>query len=54
MHLIEAKFRGQLIDPDTGEFEEFLFNGTGRIMATRPYTKRSQVVINSSWPLIST
>ena len=29
MHLIEAKFRGQLIDPDTGEFEEFLFNGTG-------------------------
>ena len=29
MHLIEAKFRGQLIDPDTGEFEEFLFHGTG-------------------------
>lgn len=29
MHLIEAKFRGQLIDPDTGELEEFLFNGTG-------------------------
>jgi len=29
MHLIEAKFRGRLIDPDTGEFEEFLFNGTG-------------------------
>ena len=29
MHLIEAKFRGQLIDPDTGEFEMFLFNGTG-------------------------
>ncbi len=29
MYLIEAKFRGLLIDPDTGEFEEFLFNGTG-------------------------
>jgi hypothetical protein len=29
MHLIEAKFRGRLIDPDTGEFEEFLFHGTG-------------------------
>lgn len=29
MYLIEAKFRGLLIDPDTGEVEEFLFNGTG-------------------------
>jgi hypothetical protein len=29
MHLIEAKFRGQLTDPDTGEYEEFFFAGTG-------------------------
>ncbi len=29
MYLMEAKFRGILIDPDTGEVEEFLFNGTG-------------------------
>lgn len=29
MHLIEARFRGQLTDPDTGEYEEFFFSGTG-------------------------
>ncbi|WP_199615518.1 ERF family protein [Paenibacillus alkalitolerans] len=29
MHLILTKFRGRLIDPDTGEFEEYLFSGSG-------------------------
>ncbi|MEL7609521.1 MAG: DNA polymerase elongation subunit (family B) [Bacillota bacterium] len=29
MHLILTQFRGRLIDPDTGEFEEYLFSGSG-------------------------
>jgi hypothetical protein len=29
MHLVLTKFRGRLIDPDTGEFEEYLFSGSG-------------------------
>jgi hypothetical protein len=29
MHLVLTKFRGRLIDPETGEFEEYLFSGSG-------------------------
>ena len=29
MHLVLAKFRGRLIDPETGEYEEYLFSGSG-------------------------
>src|SRR5690606_33162710 len=29
MHLVLTKFRGRLIDPDTGEYEEYLFSGSG-------------------------
>ncbi|XCH79027.1 MAG: phosphoadenosine phosphosulfate reductase family protein [Candidatus Dehalobacter alkaniphilus] len=29
MHLVLCQFRGQLIDPDTGEREEYLFSGSG-------------------------
>lgn len=29
MHLILTDYRGRLIDPDTGEFEEYLFSGSG-------------------------
>jgi hypothetical protein len=29
MHLVLTKFRGRLIDPETGEYEEYLFSGSG-------------------------
>lgn len=29
MHLILTQFRGRLIDPDTGDYEEYLFSGSG-------------------------
>ena len=29
MHLIVCKYRGRLIDPDTGAYEEYLFEGSG-------------------------
>lgn len=29
MHLVLCQFRGQIIDPDTGEREEYLFSGSG-------------------------
>ncbi len=29
MHLVLCQFKGQLIDPDTGEREEYLFSGSG-------------------------
>lgn len=29
MHLVICDFRGQLIDPDTGQSEEYLFSGSG-------------------------
>jgi hypothetical protein len=29
MHLILTSFRGRLIDPDTGDYEEYLFSGSG-------------------------
>lgn len=29
MHLVLTQFRGRLIDPDTGEYEEYLFSGSG-------------------------
>lgn len=29
MHMVICNFRGQIIDPETGEREEYLFNGSG-------------------------
>ena len=45
--MIVCKFLGRITDPETGEFEEYLFFGTGADTGDKALTRRSRVVTSS-------